>query len=184
MSKFCSQTSPSFTCSFWGVCSAQERSCQVCLDPPHLLNVRTESFSYFWIPVTGTAPHLKTVTGRFMVLGCCVLSWKSLTELDINSVIWPDWKAELLFSNLYICISWDWLKNENKPKPKPGEELKLQEFKYMPRSIESNKSILDFMSPYNVEASIFTQQQGGLEMHCPFICSYETFTLRLFNKHL
>lgn len=42
----------------------------------------------------------------------------------------------------------------------------------------------DSMSPDNVEASIFIQQQGGLEMHYPSICSHETFTLRLFNKHL
>lgn len=80
-----------------GVCSVQERSWQVCLDLPHLLNVGTESFSYSWNPTTGTAPHVvKKVTGRFMVLGYSMLSLKSLVELDINSVIWPDWKVELL----------------------------------------------------------------------------------------
>lgn len=85
-----------------GVCSVQERSWQVCLDLPHLLNVRSESFSYSWIPLTGTSPHVvKTVTGRFMVLGCSILSLKSLTELDINSVIWPDWKVELVVPKIH-----------------------------------------------------------------------------------
>lgn len=114
---------------FLGVCSAQERSCQVCLDLPHLLNVRTESFSYSWIPITGTAPHLlKTVAGRFMVLGCSVLSWKSLTEFDINSDIWPHWKAELLvpkYKNNITTVKLVHLylmRLAKKTKPNPNQE--------------------------------------------------------------
>lgn len=71
-----------------GIRSVQERSWQVCSELPHLLNVGSESFSYSYIPVTGTAPQAaKTIISIFMEFGSSLPSMKTITELDMNSVI-------------------------------------------------------------------------------------------------
>lgn len=82
-----------------GVCSLQERSWQVHLDLSHLLNMGSKSFMYFWFPITGTASHVKVVTGRFMVFGFSLLSLN--TRHDMSSVMWPECKVELLVLKIH-----------------------------------------------------------------------------------
>jgi len=50
----------------------------------------------------------------------------------------------------------------------------------MPRNIKS-KPNFDSVSPYHVILSIFTQQQQGLEMYCPFFCLHKSWD---FHKQL
>lgn len=79
-----------------GICSVQERSWQVHLDLPHLLNVGSERFLYSSILVTATTPHaVKTIITHLWHLAPLFLPWRPWQSLI--ETLWFDQNAKFNF---------------------------------------------------------------------------------------
>lgn len=89
------ETSLSFTCSLWGFVQSKKGTGRyvwifhICLTWEVKVIVFLKSH-------TGTEPHdVKTIISIFMVFGSSLPSMKTLTELDMKSVIWPECNVQL-----------------------------------------------------------------------------------------